>query len=65
MGYLTVNSKASPASLKFASEIWIFVVLTVLLLALTFGAWLLLDGSGKEMWWRRHQPRVPMADEKV
>jgi hypothetical protein len=65
MGYLTVNSKASPASLTFASEMWIFLVLTLLLLTLTFGGWLLLDGIGKKGWWRRRQDRVDSADEKV
>lgn len=65
MGYLTVNSKASPASLNFASEMWIFVVLTVILLAITFGGWLYLDNARERKWWRRGQPQIQAADEKV
>jgi hypothetical protein len=65
MGYLTVNARKSPASLQFASELWIFVVLTVVLLALTFGAWLCLDLPKEKRWWRRGRARVTCADEKV
>jgi len=55
MGYLTVNSKASPVSLNFAAEMWIFVVLTFLFLAVTFGAWVLLDRPRKILWWRKQR----------
>lgn len=65
MGYLTVNSGKSPASLQFASEMWIFLVLTVVFLALTFGAWLCLDFSKGRWWWRRRETQFTAADEKV
>ncbi|KAF2129906.1 hypothetical protein P153DRAFT_385138 [Dothidotthia symphoricarpi CBS 119687] len=62
MGYLTINSNAMPASLNFASEMWIFVIFTVILLVVTFGVWLLLDCSKGNRWWRRGLRQV---DEKV
>jgi hypothetical protein len=65
MGYLTVNSRKSPVSLRFASEMWIFVVLTVLLLAITFGGWLCFDAPKEGRWWRRRQRQGQAADEKV
>jgi len=55
MGYLTVNTKASPVSLNFAAEMWIFVVLTFLFLAVTLGAWVLLDRPRKILWWRKQR----------
>ncbi|KAH7378819.1 hypothetical protein BKA66DRAFT_466691 [Pyrenochaeta sp. MPI-SDFR-AT-0127] len=65
MGYITVNSKVSPASLNFSSEMWIFVVLTVLLLTITFGGWLCLGTPKERRWWRRAQRQNQAADEKV
>ncbi|CAO2656258.1 Nn.00g050610.m01.CDS01 [Neocucurbitaria sp. VM-36] len=65
MGYLNVNSKTSPASLNFASELWIFVVLTVLLLSITFGGWLCLDTSREGRWWRRRGRQNQAVGEKV
>ncbi|KAF1839682.1 hypothetical protein BDW02DRAFT_563735 [Decorospora gaudefroyi] len=64
MGYLTVNSKKSPASLRFAPEMWLFLVLTVLLLTMTFGAWLCLDAPKERQWWRRWRRHAQAADEK-
>jgi hypothetical protein len=64
MGYLKVNSRKSPASLQFASEMWIFAVLTILLLAMTFAGWLYLDAPKEGRWWRRKR-RLQAADEKV
>ncbi|OJD40786.1 magnesium transport protein transmembrane region [Diplodia corticola] len=43
MGYVSLNRDKNPESLQFASEFWIFVVLTVILLVATIGAWLLLE----------------------
>jgi len=66
MGYLKVNGRKRPASLNFASEMWIWAILTILLFAITFAVWLFLDtqnSSGK--WWRRqsHQ-RNKIEDEE-
>ena len=65
MGYLTVNTAKSPASIRFAPELWMFAVLTVVLLLLTFGGWLCLDLPKERRWWRRTRARVEAADEKV
>lgn len=65
MGYLAVKSSKSPASLRFASESWGFVVLTVILLLLTLGGWLCLDLPKEKRWWRRKRERVETGDEKV
>ncbi|KAF2730345.1 hypothetical protein EJ04DRAFT_567846 [Polyplosphaeria fusca] len=69
MGYLKVNSTKHPASLNFASEMWIFAFLTLVLFAITFALWWYLDtatamGSIRTKWWRR-QPREKLANEKV
>lgn len=65
MGYLNVNSKSSPVSLNFASEMWIFVVLTVLLLSLTIGGWLCLDTSREGRWWRKRGCQNQAGGEKA
>jgi heme/copper-type cytochrome/quinol oxidase subunit 3 len=65
MGYLTINKAKSSASLRFASEMWIFLILTVILFLLTFAGWLCLDLPKERRW--RHRTRAPIeaADEKV
>jgi hypothetical protein len=66
MGYLTVNSTKNRASLRFASELWIFVILTVILLLLTLAGWLCFDmPKEKRRWWRRKCAHLKAADEKV
>lgn len=46
MGYITINREAHSVTLHLASELWIFLGLTIILLVLTVGWWLFLD-------WRR------------
>jgi hypothetical protein len=43
MGYIGLHYTHHRVSLHFASEMWIFGVLTILLLAVTIGSWLWLD----------------------
>ncbi len=43
MGYLDVRYAPHSISLHFAGEMWIFCVLTVLLLGLTVGSWLWVE----------------------
>lgn len=70
MGYLRINSGKRPASLNFASELWIFAILTFILFAITFGLWWYLDSAPASprarvlAWWRRLR-RQKSADEKV
>lgn len=65
MGYLTVKSKKGTATLIFASELWIFAVLTVILLLLTFCGWLCLDLPKEKRWWRTQAHRTQTVDQKV
>jgi hypothetical protein len=39
MGYITVSERGAHVSLHFAGEIWIFAVLTLILLIITGGSW--------------------------
>ena len=67
MGYLKVNENKRPAALKFASEMWIWAILTILLFAITFGVWLFLDTepSVGRPWWRRKARRGLTVDTPV
>jgi hypothetical protein len=65
MGYVTVNVRSVPFSLRGAAELWVFLILTAILLIITFGAWLFLDMSKERMWWRRSSRRPRTDDEKV
>jgi branched-subunit amino acid ABC-type transport system permease component len=47
MGYISVTSLNHPPSLHFAGELWIFAILTVVLLAITICLWLYLDHRRK------------------
>jgi Mg2+ and Co2+ transporter CorA len=70
MGYLKVNSAKRPASLNFASELWIFAILTLVLFAITFGLWWYFDSTSRSLklsrrlWWRGLHRRKS-AEEKV
>ena len=48
MGYITIRNGNNRIALHFASEMWIFGILTVILLALVIGLWLFLE-------WRRQK----------
>ena len=65
MGYLKVNEDKRPASLNFASEMWIWAILTVLLFAITFTVWLFVDTSHSSGgWWRSCSRQRIEADEE-
>lgn len=69
MGYLKVNENKRPAALNFASEMWIWAILTVLLFAITFGVWLFLDTkpSVDRPWWHRKPRRrlTPVEEQEL
>jgi flagellar biogenesis protein FliO len=43
MGYITVDTTGGGIELKFRPEMWIFFTLTLTLLMVTVGFWLLVD----------------------
>jgi hypothetical protein len=48
MGYISVNASHSPPSVVFKSEMWIFFVLTIVVLVVTGALWLYLDSRRKK-----------------
>lgn len=59
MGYITIHNGNNHMALHFASEMWIFGILTVILLALVIGLWLFLE------WRRRKRTKLshPIEDQ--
>lgn len=49
MGYVNVHSHEGHSSIVFEPEMLIFLVLTCLLLLVTFGMWLLVDRRRKRL----------------
>jgi flagellar biogenesis protein FliO len=49
MGYVNVDSHGGRARIVFEPEMFIFLVLTCLLLLVTFGMWLLVDRRRKRL----------------
>jgi len=49
MGYVNVDSHGGRASIVFEPEMLIFLVLTCLLLLVTFGMWLFVDRRRKRL----------------
>ena len=60
MGYVNVGSHGGRASIVFEPEMLIFLVLTCLLLLVTFGMWLFVDRRRKRL-----QNKHPAQLEKV
>lgn len=59
MGYITIHNGNNRIALHFASEMWIFGILTVVLLTLVIGLWLFLE------WRRQKRARLshPIEDQ--
>ena len=59
MGYITIHNGNNRIALHFASEMWIFGILTAILFALVIGLWLFLE------WRRRIRARLshPIGDQ--
>jgi len=58
MGYIDLGPSHNPASLHFHSEMWIFGIMTLLLLLVTLGSWLWLEVRA-----RRRRPDQPVDCE--
>ncbi|OCK96132.1 uncharacterized protein K441DRAFT_676051 [Cenococcum geophilum 1.58] len=59
MGYITIHNGSNRIALHFASEMWIFGILTVVLLTLVIGLWAFLE------WRRQKRARLshPIEDQ--
>ena len=57
MGYVNVGSHGGRSSIVFEPEMLIFLVLTCLLLLVTFGMWLFVDRRRKRLQ-NKHPPQL-------
>jgi hypothetical protein len=65
MGFIKVNTSHAPPSLVFASELWIFAILTVILLAITLSIWLLWDSRNRPRWKKNGNQAEAVGSEKA
>lgn len=59
MGYVTIDRDKHPVALHLASELWIFLGLTIILLVVTVGWWLFLD------WKRKRKCAIHDAEDVI